>query len=140
MSRYQTGTMTCYIIPPHRAEFLAKDGWTKESIKKAIVEKTGSQDVQTQPDEATQIKPWLHASDSPPQGSTRGLFSRNTGRIQIVVAGGGGNMIGRLSGAAGGMTEEAGSGKLTTKKVELPANWDTLVQKYKNVVPNYALY
>ncbi len=140
MARSQAGTMTCYIIPPHRAEFLAKDSWTKEAIKKAIVENTGSQDAQTQPDQATQVKPWLYASDRPPQGSTRGIFSRSTDRIQIVVAGGGGNMIGRLSGAAGGMTEEAGSGKLTIKKIELPSNWDTLVKKYKNVVATYALY
>ena len=27
-----------------------------------------------------------------------------------------------------------------TKKIELPANWDTLVKKYDDIVPNYASY
>ena len=28
----------------------------------------------------------------------------------------------------------------TTAKIELPANWNKLVAKYKNIVPTYALY
>jgi hypothetical protein len=27
-----------------------------------------------------------------------------------------------------------------TEKIELPANWDKLVARYKNVVPNYIRY
>jgi hypothetical protein len=60
--------------------------------------------------------------------------------IKIIVAGGAGNMIGIIKGAAGGITAGAGRGRLTTKKVELPPNWRELVQKYKNIVHTYALY
>jgi hypothetical protein len=51
--------------------------------------------------------------------------------IRIVVAGGaGGLMVDLISGASG----------WTTKKVTLPANWDKLVAKYKDVIPTYARY
>ena len=64
----------------------------------------------------------------------------NPDAIKLIVAGGSHNMIGILKGAAGGLTPGAGRGRLTTKKVELPANWDKLVGKYKNIAPTYALY
>jgi hypothetical protein len=52
--------------------------------------------------------------------------------IQIVVAGGSGPCwIGIL---------KSFFGRRVTQKVELPANWDNLVKKYKNIVPTYALY
>ncbi len=52
--------------------------------------------------------------------------------IQIVVAGGPGPCwIGLL---------KTFFGRRATQKVELPANWDKLVKKYKDIVPTYALY
>ena len=50
--------------------------------------------------------------------------------IKLFVAGGSGAAYCRLSGA----------GRWTSRRIELPANWDKLVNEYKNVVPNYALY
>ncbi|MFC1949922.1 hypothetical protein ACFLW0_07115 [Chloroflexota bacterium] len=51
--------------------------------------------------------------------------------IQIFVAGGSGTRLGIFSGSPR---------PSVTKKAELPANWNKLVTKYKNVVPTYALY
>ena len=51
--------------------------------------------------------------------------------IQIFVAGGSGTRLGIISGSPR---------PSVTKKAELPANWDKLVAKYKNVVPTYAMY
>jgi hypothetical protein len=51
--------------------------------------------------------------------------------ISIVVVGGAGGLM--LDMATGG------SG-WTTKKVELPAKWESLVAKYKDIVPTYVRY
>jgi hypothetical protein len=52
--------------------------------------------------------------------------------VQIVVAGGPGPCWMGLLKAFGG--------KGVTQKVELPANWDKLVAKYRNIVPTYTKY
>ena len=49
--------------------------------------------------------------------------------IQIFVGGGWGSWAALMSG-----------GMPYTEKIELPANWDKLVARYKNVVPNYIRY
>ena len=59
-----------------------------------------------------------------PYSSTRG--------VQVIVAGGPGPCwMGML---------KAFGGKGVTQKVELPANWDKLVAKYRNLVPTYSRY
>ena len=51
--------------------------------------------------------------------------------IRTIIAGeAGGLMVGLATGAIGWLT----------KKVELPSNWDKLVAKYKDFVPNYVMY
>ena len=52
--------------------------------------------------------------------------------VQIIVAGGPGPCWMGLLKAFGG--------KGVTQKVELPANWDKLVAKYRDIVPTYAKY
>ena len=54
--------------------------------------------------------------------------------IRIIVAGGPGAWISHLAG--GGATP----GKKEIQKIELPKNWETLVAKYKDVVPEYERY
>ena len=41
-----------------------------------------------------------------------------------------------------GMLRSVGGIKndFVTKKIDLPSNWDELVNKYKNVVPHYVRY
>jgi hypothetical protein len=61
-----------------------------------------------------------------------GPNSFRTRGVQVIVAGGPGPCWMGLLRAFGG--------KGVTQKVELPANWDKLVGKYKNIVPTYAKY
>jgi hypothetical protein len=50
--------------------------------------------------------------------------------MKVFVTGGTGGDVNWLQGV----------GRWTAKKIVLPANWDTLVKKYRDIVPNYALY
>ena len=59
------------------------------------------------------------------------VFS-NTDSFRILVAGGAGNIMAMFTGAAFHCW--------IMKKVELPANWDNLVKKYRDVVPTYVRY
>jgi hypothetical protein len=61
-----------------------------------------------------------------------GPNSYRTRGVQVIVAGGPGPCWMGLLRAFGG--------KGVTQKVELPANWDKLAAKYKNLVPTYARY
>ncbi len=65
-----------------------------------------------------------HDSGAPPTLLARG--------VQIIVAGGPGPCWMGLLKSFGG--------KGVTHKVELPANWDSLVRKYKDLVPLYVKY
>ncbi|MFC1533125.1 hypothetical protein ACFL7M_07165 [Thermodesulfobacteriota bacterium] len=49
--------------------------------------------------------------------------------VRILVAGGPGNMMCMVNGHRG-----------VTKKVDLPADWENLVEKYRNLVPTYVRY
>ena len=60
------------------------------------------------------------------------LLMRNRENLRIVVAGGPGNFIGMH-------TSSGLLGDFVTHKIELPKNWDTLVKKYKNLVPKYEI-
>jgi hypothetical protein len=51
------------------------------------------------------------------------------GDVRVVICGGPGSWIVLTKGGRG-----------LTKKIELPAHWDKLVEKYRNMVPTYARY
>ena len=119
----------CFVISPNRAEVLAKAGWAKKDIKVFLSENV-----------TTTFKPELERTGLAQEEKSVRLLPYNVGDpvrllrniddIMIVIAGdewpGNGVVI-------------TGRGKTTTK-IELPANWDKLVAKYKNLVPAYALY
>ena len=114
------------ILTPVNAKALASRGWTKKDITKYIMENARA--------------PRDHYAGYYAGGEDKGdpqesvpLFTTRPGQpdpIQIYVVGGWGSWTGLLSGGQG----------ITTEKIELPANWDKLVTKYKNVVPTYAKY
>ena len=119
-------SMSCFIVIPSHAEALASEGWTKKSLKEFLMkgsdspmaayrqsqgEKTESEDILSKPPAA--VDP-----DS----------------LMIVVAGGPGAWTGLLR-SVGGIEND-----FVTKKIKLPKNWDKLVKKYSNIVPNYARY
>jgi hypothetical protein len=116
------------LMQPQYAQSLAEEGWTKKEIAAFVAEYSRMQAYKT----SGYYIPWSPNRIRPPfnpEDSVRTIPSPNS--IRTVVAGGsGGLMIDLISGGSG----------WTTKKVTLPANWDKLVAKYKDVVPNYVRY
>ncbi len=118
-------SMSCFIVIPSHAKTLASEGWTKEKLKKFL----------------------LHGADSPidsflqreGEEESKDLLSQppaaiDTDSLLILVAGGPGAWTGLLK-SVGGIKND-----FVTKKIKLPRDWDTLVKKYKNVFPIYAMY
>jgi hypothetical protein len=110
--------MSCLIVIPSHAKVLASEGWTKEKLKNFILKNA--------------VTPFPASKDTsdilsrPPAADSDGLL--------IMVAGGPGAWMGMLR-SVGGI--ENG---FITKKIELPRNWEKVVEKYKNVVPVYKAY
>lgn len=125
---------TVIFTPPH-AKNLAREGWTKGDIKEFISEFkriSGSQ-FNSMP-VIGGFKPGLFKGRITPQETDTIPVIRNPEYIRIIVAGGPGAFIAHAVG--GGATP----GKKQTQKIELPENWDSLVARYKNVVPTFAKY
>lgn len=122
------GTNLTIVIQPQHARSLGEEGWTKKQIAEFVSEYTRMPAYKT----AAYYMDWNPKRARPPfnpEDSVRMIPSPNS--IRIVVAGGaGGLMIDLIS----------GGGAWTTKKVTLPANWDKLVARYKDIVPNYVRY
>lgn len=122
---------TWLILTPLNAKALFSRGWTKKSINDFVVENARAprkhfSRFYTEADskENQELMPIF----APPPGA-RQTNQPQPNQIQVVVFGGMGSWVGTLSG-----------GQTGTIKIELPANWDKLVAKYKNVVPTYARY
>jgi hypothetical protein len=112
------------ILTPTNARSLAKRNWTKKAIKDYIVENARVPRSHT--------ARFYSGQDKGDPSELIPVITLPPGRpnpIQILVIGGMGSWLGLLSG-----------GQTVTEKIELPANWDKLVAKYKNVVPTYARY
>lgn len=120
------GAMTVVMNTQH-ARALADESWTKKEIAEFIYE-------------YARIPSKHHKGFM--RGDREALYPddpvrimRSPDHIKILVAGGpGGTGIGLASGGEGWVN------KWVTKKIELPKNWDKLVAKYKDIVPNYIRY
>jgi hypothetical protein len=110
--------MSCLIVIPSHAKILAEGGWTKKKLKEFILKNTKSP-FAAKPKSADVLS-------QPPQVDTNGPL--------IVVAGGPGAWMGMFR-SVGGIEND-----FVTTKIDLPKNWDKLVEKYKNVIPTYAGY
>lgn len=130
------------ILPPSHAKTLARAGWSKQEIKEFIADYArmpasrlglGGPDLASvNPNE--KLAHSLYKGRIPVRESDMIPLIRDPAYIKIIVAGGPGAFIGHIVG--GGPTP----GRKATQKIELPANWDKLVQKYKDVVPAYVRY
>ena len=132
---------TCFLITPTHAKALASNGWRKEDIIDFICEYARaplshlpyfwganlSMPAQTVKGMAGRKGMLLHPKDSPNESAP---IISNPDLLRLVVTGGAGGDIGILM----------GGGQWITKKIDLPSNWDKLVEKYENIVPVYALY
>ncbi len=111
-------SMTCLIVIPSHAKMLADAGWTKKKLKEFIFENANVPRASNREER--------NVLTEPPAIDTEGLM--------ILVAGGPGAWMGMLR-SVGGIKND-----FVTKKIDLPRNWDKLVAKYRNVVPNYIKY
>ncbi|MAF49345.1 MAG: hypothetical protein QF393_14470 [Rhodospirillales bacterium] len=116
----------CLMITPTHAKMLAKDGWDKQTVKAFISEYARvpayQHPISWDAMVGLQPKEWQPLN---PMDSQRIL--RTPDLIKIVVTGGPGHFMNMLVGAlADGMD-------WVTKKVDLPADWDTLVKKYGRI-------
>ncbi len=111
-------SMTCLIVIPSHAKILADEGWTKKQLKEFIFKNASAPRASNRQERDVLTEP--------PAIDTNGLM--------ILVAGGPGAWMGMLR-SVGGIKND-----FVTKKIDLPRNWDKLVAKYKNIVPNYVKY
>jgi hypothetical protein len=116
------------VFNPAYAKNLAREGFSKEKIKKYIEENKLVQ--------ANQMKPSVVVPlpQSTPKETGMVPLIKDPRFIRIIVGGGPGAFVANLAG--GGATP----GKKEIQKIELPKNWDKLVARYKNVIPVYAKY
>jgi len=123
----------CLILNPVHAKALVSTGWTKKQIAAYIFEYArvpanrdpGIYGPVLVPPPKEYVP--MHPTDSMPM-----LYSPDW--VRVIIAGGPGNFMGLLQGSWWPDYD------WVTKKVELPANWDKLVEKYKNIVPTYVRY
>ena len=132
----RSGGFSLILTPPH-ARTLARHGWTKRDIKEFIAEysrapanRLGTFWGTSSPVEGA----WLFKNRVPMRATDEVPLVKDPDSITIIVAGGPGAFIGMLMPAvlhvAGKMME----------KVTLPANWNKIVAKYKDIVPTYLRY
>ena len=127
--------MTCFILTPPQAEALYQNGWTKEKICSYISLNASARAYKHPVYWNTSIG--VSAQESIPLNPMDNVpLLRNTEWLRIIVAGGPGNFMGVYASAS----LIPGILKWVTKKMVFPKDWKKVVAKYKNMVPQYALY
>ena len=127
----RSNALTLIVLTPPQAATLAAAGWDKDRIR-TFISLNASTPAYRHPlfygtnigAENKALRP-LNAMDHV-------LLMRNKANLRIVVAGGPGNFIGMHS--SSGLL-----GDFVTQKIDLPEEWNSLVQKYKNLVPKYEI-
>ena len=122
------GGQTILLMNTQHARALADEGWTKKKIADFVCEYARIP--------ANRHRGFMRSETLQPlypEDSVRILGSPDL--LWILVCGGpGGTGMGLVTGGAGWTSHRV------TKKVELPANWDILAEKYKDIVPTYVRY
>jgi hypothetical protein len=116
------------------AKNLAREGYTKEKIKKYITENKLISAAQANKQLGAVVIPGANPQQSSHDASKMVPLIKDHRFIRVIVGGGPGAFVAHLIG--GGATP----GKKEIQKIELPKNWDKLVAKYKNLVPVYIKY
>jgi len=123
------------VFTPTHAKNLAREGYTKEKIKKYIAEnKVIPMSRVMAAGMGGPRPPGTPPGPMPGKEADMVPLIRDPGVIRVIVGGGPGAFIAHIVG--GGATP----GRKEIQKIELPKNWDRLVAKYKGVVPTYAKY
>ncbi|MBI4295684.1 MAG: hypothetical protein HY667_01060 [Chloroflexi bacterium] len=132
----------CLVLTPPHAKILASKGWTKKDIK-AFIADYGRVPAYRMPGywRVNQGEPAGLYKDRIPMNNTDAVSVLNDPRlIKVLVAGGDGAIVGQFVGAYPDHLAVEADAMWITRKAELPANWDKLVQKYKDIVPTYVRY
>ena len=124
------GGMLCVLVNPTLAKYLADEGWTKKDIQTFIKEyarctpdKHWHKTIGQMPKE---LVPFTDTDSMP--------LIAGDDQVIVVVSGKFSSYVGL---AMGMVLPEA---RFVTKRIELPAKWDQLVEKYKDIVPTYIRY
>jgi hypothetical protein len=123
-----------FVVSPGCARKLAEGGWTKKDILSYIVE------YARKPSSEVNVR-WIRGNNHLPQDVLLPVDSSYSSRKfwsaehLLIIVGGGNYASSGIAFAGGG-----DHGGPVTKKVQLPKDWDKLVAKYKNIVPEYVRY
>jgi hypothetical protein len=116
------------LLTPTNAKALASRGWTKKKVKEYIIQNAL---VPRDRHQSFFIQEQNRQDRQSPQDLVpifeAGAMEKDP--IQLLVVGGFGSWMGMVSG-----------GTISTEKIELPANWSKLVEKYRDIVPAYGMY
>ncbi|MEM1542722.1 MAG: hypothetical protein QXF59_05715 [Candidatus Bathyarchaeia archaeon] len=128
---------TCaFIISPAAAKALANEGWTRKEIVSYLVEYARMPAAQVNWRWMRDNKHlWGFMERGIPVPKTTDIMRKffDPDNILIVVAG-----ASYYAPMVLALTDGDHGGPIT-KKIELPSNWDKLVEKYKDLVPKFAL-
>ncbi|HOQ98058.1 MAG TPA: hypothetical protein PLJ35_04480 [Anaerolineae bacterium] len=127
------------IFNAETARILSKRGWSKQDVREFISEYARVPAYQHRVWERVFTEaspnPWgLRRQQMPISPMETMRIIPNPDWIRVFVAGGPLSSMGLYGG------DHFDVQKWVTKKIQLPANWNKLVAKYKNIVPNYSLY
>ncbi|MGA2466457.1 MAG: hypothetical protein ABSH06_19180, partial [Thermodesulfobacteriota bacterium] len=123
--------LTCLVVAPSRAKAFAERGWTKKEIA-IFLSEHGRVPAYRHPSYWGVSVEALRKEITPINPMDPVAILRDPDWIRILVAGG--------PGAYMGLFAQAFLPDWVTKKIELPANWDKLVTKYRTIVPTYDRY
>jgi hypothetical protein len=112
------GALSALIVIPDQAKIMASEGWSKQRVRDFIIE---------------QNRPPAPKSGLPTESGRFGRGLQNED-FMLIVAGGPGSFFALYS-SAGGFNNH-----FVSKEISLPKNWDSLVARYRNMVPNYVIY
>ena len=126
-----SNALTLIVLTQNHARTLADAGWDKDKICTFISLNASTPAYRHPSFYGTNIgienNPAMPINAMDPV-----LLVRNKKNLRIIVAGGPGSFIGRH-------TSSSLLGDFVTYKIDVPQNWQTLVQKYKNLVPKYEI-
>ncbi|MFC1861535.1 hypothetical protein ACFLYL_04625, partial [Chloroflexota bacterium] len=124
-----------FMMSPIHARTMAEYGWSKRGIAEFISEFARVPASHHSEYYGVSLVNYLRDKERVPLDPDDSLpIIRDPGWVRIIVAGGPGNVIGLFS---GGWNQ---GGDWVTRKAELPAKWDGLVEKYKDLVPSHIHY
>ena len=131
--------INCFLLPPVTARTLADKDWTKKDIASFLYEYARVPAERVQRYDAYlkgERAPFLLQKPLPLNPTDPVRMLPDPDCIRIIVAGGPHRGVSLYY----GVVKKSLGQDWVTKKVELPANWEGVVKRYKNIVPTHITY